>query len=594
MKNFFSSLLGSLAALFIYSFLTIFIGIAIIIAAASGASKSETPEVKKNSILEVRLQGEIGERLSEEDAIMANFSFPGQDDVISKQGLNNILAAIKNAETDDNITGIYVRSDMFSAGFTTCKEIREALIRFKESGKYIVAYADTYTQKGYYIASAADKVYMNPMGMLDLHGLASNRTFFKKTLKKVGIEMTVVKHGKYKSAVEPYTSDKMSDASKQQTTQLLDVVWNIYCNDVAKSRNLTTEQINSYADEATAMLEQDVLVGYNLIDGLKYYDEMASELAQLSNRTEKQKLRRIITSKYAKTISKESEKEIKEKIALIYAEGAIDGNNSEGINSKKLADEIRKARNDEDIKAIVLRINSPGGSAYGSEQIWREVTLARKSKPFVVSMGDVAASGGYYIACAADTIVAQPSTITGSIGIFGMFPNFSGLTEKVGLSFDGVQTNKLSDFLNPTRPVSAEEKQMLQNYIDRGYNTFVSRCANGRQMSNKDIDAIAQGRVWSGTDAKEIGLVDQLGNLQDAIDLAAKMAKVEKYKIEELPEPESFIESLVKGLQSQARIGLLKMHYGASYQLYQYAERIKGMQGIQGIQARMPYDLEIY
>lgn len=589
MKNFFSSLLGSLAALFIFSFLSIFLGVAIIISVAAGASQKDAPEIKNNSILELRLQGEISERLTEEDEMFANFSFPGQEDVISIQGLNTILKAIEAAATDANIAGIYVRSDIFSAGFSTCKEIRDALLQFKESGKFVVAYADSYSQKGYYIATAADKVYINPMGMLDLHGLSVNTMYLKNALKKIGIEMTVVKHGKYKSAVETFTSNKMSDSNKEQITQLLDVVWDVYCTDVAESRGLNIDMMNLYADKMMGLQKQELLLNYKLVDGLKYYDELLSELKLLSNQTEKEKAPRIQISKYAKTIKEKSVSN--NKIALIYAEGAIDGNNKKGINSKKLSNDIRKARLDDDVKAIVLRINSPGGSAYGSEQIWREVTLAREGKPFIVSMGDMAASGGYYIACAAHSIVAQPSTITGSIGIFGMFPNINKLDDKLGLTFDGVQTNKLSDFLNPNRPVTAEEKRMLQNYIDRGYMTFVERCAEGRHMNTDAIDAIAQGRVWTGRDAKEIGLVDKLGNISDAISLAAEMSGLEDYTIEELPKPKSFVESLVENLQGEIKVGLMKMQFGEACKLYQYAERVKGMQGIQ---ARMPYELEIY
>lgn len=589
MKNFFSSMLGSLAALFIYSFLSIFLGVAFIIAMAAGASKTETTEVKSNTILELRLQGEIVDRISEEDEMFANFSFPGQDENISIQGLNRILAAIENAADDSNIEGIYVRSDMFSAGFSTSKEIRDALIRFKDSGKFVIAYADTYSQKGYYIATAADKVYMNPLGMLDLHGLASSTMYLKNTLEKVGIEMTVVKHGKYKSAVEPFTANKMSKESKEQTTQLLDVIWGIYCDEVGESRGLNNDMMNEYADKMMGLQEQELLINYKLIDGLKYYDEMLAELKDLSGRSDKKNDRRILTSKYAKSLKTKSE--AKEKIAIIYASGAIDGGGNKGINSKKLVKDIRKARLDDDIKAIVLRVNSPGGSAYGSEQIWREVTLAKEGKPFIVSMGDVAASGGYYIACAAHSIVAQPSTITGSIGIFGVFPNINKLNEKLGLTFDGVQTNKLADFLNPNRPVTQGEKDMLQMYIDRGYNTFIGRCADGRQMTTEQIDEVGQGRVWTGVDAKEIGLVDKLGNMQDAISLAAEMSGLEEYKVEELPVPKPFIETLMENLQGQVKTGMMKVRYGEAYKLYEYAERVKGMQGTQ---ARMEYDIEIY
>lgn len=588
MKNFFSSMFGSLAALFIYSIISIIVCIALVVGIAATSADSDKVETKHNTILELRLQGEIVERISEEDMMFANFTMPGQEDVINVQGLNNILASIRGAATDDNIDGIYVRSQMFSAGFSTSKEIRDALLTFKESGKFVVAYADQYSQKGYYIASAADKVYMNPIGMLDLHGLSSNTVYLKNTLEKVGIEMTVIKHGKYKSAVEPFLTDKMSDASKEQTTQLLKVMWDNYCDEVAASRGLNREMMNLYADKLMGFQKPELTLNYKLVDNLMYYDEMYDELKVLSNRSDKKKIRKISTAKYAMTIDNTSNSN--DEIAVIYAEGAIDGG-GEGINSTKLAEDIRKARLDDNIKAIVLRINSPGGSAYGSEQIWREVILAREGKPFIVSMGDVAASGGYYIACAAHSIIAQPTTITGSIGIFGVFPNFSKLQEKMGLTFDGVQTNKMANFLSPNRPVNNEEKRILQNYIDRGYDTFIGRCADGRQMTTEQIDEVGQGRVWTGVDAKEIGLVDKLGDIEDAVNLAAEMAGLENYQITELPVAKSFVETLLENLSGEMKVGLMKVRYGEAYKLYEYAERVKGMQGTQ---ARMAFDLEVY
>lgn len=587
MKNFFQSMLGSLAALFVFSGLSVFIMIAIAVGIAASSTQEQVPETKENTVLELRLQGQIVDRLSEEDMLFANFTFPGQEDVINSQSLNDILKSIIAARTDNNIEGIYVRASAFSAGFSTCKEIRDELERFKESGKFIVSYADNYSQKAYYIASVADKVYMNPQGMLDLHGLSTSTTFLKKTLAKIGVEMTVIKHGKYKAAVEPFTSDKMSEASKEQTSRLLDVVWNIYCNEVAASRKLNSEMMNLYADKMMAMQKPELCVNYKLVDKLLYYDQMEDELKKISNR-EGKKLRRLLTTKYAKTVSLTTETD--DKVAVIYAIGAIDGG-GEGINSKSLIEDIREAREDEDVKAIVLRINSPGGSAYGSEQIWREVTLAREGKPFIVSMGDVAASGGYYIACAAHSIIAQPTTITGSIGIFGMFPNVEKLSEKVGLTFDITSTNKMADFMNPTREVSAQEKRMLQNYIDRGYQTFITRCADGRQMTTEAIDKIGEGRVWTGVDAKDLGLVDKLGSLDDAIGLAAEMSGMETFEIEEYPKAKPLIETLVESLQGEVKTSIGKVKYGEAYKLYQYAEKVQGMQGIQ---ARMPFELEVY
>ncbi len=590
MKNFFTSLLGSLTALFIYSFLSVFIVIAIIAGVSASATQGTKTEVKTNSILELRLEGQITERLTDENELLANFTLPGQEDIIKVQGLNNILTSIKAAATDPNIKGIYIRSNMFAAGFSTLKEIRDALIEFKTSGKFIVAYADNYSQKGYYIASVADKVYINPIGMLDIHGLSSQTMFLKKTLEKVGVEMTIIKHGKYKSAVEPFLGDKMSEESKEQTTILLNDFWNIYCNEINASRNVSKEMLDRYANQMGGLQNTQIAINYKLIDKTMYYDEMSDELKRLSGREDK-KIRSLSTAKYASQVVTKTETQ--DEIAIIYASGAIDGGSSsnEGINSKKLVETIRKAREDDDIKAIVLRINSPGGSAYGSEQIWREVTLAREGKPFIVSMGDVAASGGYYIACAAHSIVAQPNTITGSIGIFGMFPNISQLDQKLGLTFDGVKTNLLADFLNPNRPVTTAEKRILQNYIENGYDNFITRCADGRHTTKEAIDKIGQGRVWSGEDAKDLGLVDKLGNINDAITLAAEMAGLEDYNLQELPKAKPLIESLMESLNAQVKTSMMKVRYGEAYKVFEYATRIKGMQGIQ---ARMPYEIEIY
>ncbi len=587
MKNFFSSMLGSLAALFIFSFLSVFISFAILIGIATSTSK--TPAVKEKSLLELRLQGEIVERMREKDALLDQLAFAGGENTIKRQGLNVILKAIENAATDDKIAGIYVRADMFSAGFAASKEIRDALLNFKKSGKILVAYADHYSQKAYYIASAADKVYLNPMGAVDLHGLSSKTMFVKNTLEKVGVEMTVIKHGKYKSAVEPFTSEKMSEESREQTERLLEEIWHVYGEEVAASRHLTPQMINKYADKVMMFQKPELTVNYKLVDALMYYDEMLDELKKLMGKSSEEDVPRILTSHYVQTLTPSTKNH--EKIAVIYAEGAIDAGNSGGINSQKLAHDIRQARLDDDVKAIVLRINSPGGSAYGSEQIWREVMLAREGKPFIASMGDVAASGGYYIACAAHSIVAQPNTITGSIGIFAMFPDVSKLNDKLGLTLDGVQTHKLADFLSPNRPSTEEEKRLLQSYITRGYESFVKRCADGRHTEPEGINAVAQGRIWIGSDAKKQGLVDQLGGIKDALSLAAEMSGLENYDIVEYPAPKPLFQSLLEGFQGEMKTGLMKIRYGETYKLYQYAERIKAMQGMQ---ARIPFDLEIY
>ena len=593
MKNFLSSFLGSLTALFVFSFLGIFILISFVVGSVIAVSNETEPVLKPNTVLELRLQGEIVEHLSKDDELIANFAFPGQEDVINIQSLADIRKSLHSAANAPEIKGVYVRADMFTAGYSTLREIRYYLQDFKErSGKFVVAYADNYSQKAYYVASVADKVYLNPQGMLDLRGLSSQTMYVKNTLEKVGVEMTVVKHGKYKSAVEPYLTDKMSDESREQTTELLNSTWLMYCNEVSASRNLTSADIDRYADELMGFQDPKLYVENNLVDSLLYYDEMLAELKNLAGINKEKDLKRMLTSKYAKGVEPvERLADVKDKIAIIYAEGAIDGGSPGGINSNKLISDIRDARKDKNVKAIVLRLNTPGGSAYGSEQIWRELMVARDSVTIIASMGDVAASGGYYIASAAHKIVAQPTTITGSIGIFATIPNISKLEEKLGLKFDGVQTNKMADFLNPNRAVTKQEKAMLQSYVERGYDTFLQRCADGRGMTKEQIDAIGQGRVWTGEKAQELGLVDMLGYTEDAIFEANVLSGIEDYIIEEYPKPEPLFESLFESLNSQTKSLIMQARYGEYYQLYQYAERIKGLQGLQ---ARMPFDLEIY
>ncbi len=595
MKNFFTSFFASLTALVVFSFIGGIIFIAFIVAAVVSSANvmSEPAIVKPNTVLELRLQGEIVEHLSEDEELIANFSFSGQEDIINIQSLADIRKALMSAAITPNIKGVYVRADMFTAGYSTLREIRYYLQDFKErSGKFVVAYADNYSQKAYFVASAADKVYLNPQGMLDLRGLSSQTMYVKNTLEKVGVEMTVVKHGKYKSAVEPYLTDKMSDESREQTTELLNSTWKMYCDEVSASRNLSSPDIYKYADEVMGFQDPKLYVKYNLVDSLLYYDEMLAELKNLVGINKGKDLERMLTSKYAKGVQPvEKLANVKDKIAIIYAEGAIDGGARKGINSDKLIKNIRDARSDKNVKAIVLRLNTPGGSAYGSEQVWRELMVARDSITIVASMGDVAASGGYYIASAAHKIVADPHTITGSIGIFATIPNISKLEEKLDLKFDGVQTNKMADFLNPNRPVTEQEKAMLQAYVERGYDTFLQRCADGRGMTKEQIDAVGQGRVWTGEKAKELGLVDELGYTEDAFFEANILSGIEDYIIDVYPKPEPLLESLLKSLNTQTKTLVMKARYGEYYQLYQYAERIKGMQGLQ---ARMPFDLEIY
>ncbi len=586
MKKFFSTFFAALLACIVSGFLLLFIFIGILTAVASMGDSEMS--IKPNTLLLLDLSGTIVERTS---------SNPFEDmvsELVSKEktiGLNDVLANIKKAANDDNISGIQLEAGMVSAGYGTIEEIRNALIEFKKSGKFIYSFAPVYTQKAYYLASVADRIYMPPIGMLEFNGMSAETVYLKGALDKLGVEMQVVRHGKFKSAVEPYMLDKMSEASRLQTQTYVGAIWNNTLQKVADARNLTPDRLNAIADGAPIFSNPQLLVDNGLIDGLRYKDEVIAELKEKLGVEDKDDIKAVKISKYTKVYVPAKTKGIaKDKIAVIYAEGEIDGSSSGGINSEKLSKTIRQARRDSSIKAIVLRINSPGGSALGSDLIWREVKLAQETKPFVVSMGDVAASGGYYIACAADTIIAQPNTITGSIGIFGVIPNGKVLLNKIGITFDGVKTNKFADIPSTTRPFNAEERELLQAYIEQGYEVFIGRCAEGRHTTTQYIDSIGQGRVWAGTNALEIGLVDKLGGIVEAIETAKGMAGLEKYRVVELPEQSDPFTELMKGVSGDAKAYFGKMIMGEEYQ---YIQKLKSVQGMHQIQARIPFDISL-
>ncbi len=586
MKNFFSTffaaLLGSIGG-GILLFL-IFIGILVGIASMGDSEVA----IKPKTVLWLELNGPIVERTSNnpfEDAMS------GLSGDAKQVGLNDLLANIKKAARDSNIAGIQLESGLLSAGYATVEEIRNALLEFKKSGKFIYSFAPIYTQKAYYLASVADKVYLPPMGMLEFNGIHSQHIYFKGLLEKVGVEMQIVRHGKFKSAVEPYMLDKMSDASRLQTEKYVFSIWDNTLQNIANERNINKDVLNSVVDMGPIFAEHQLLVDKGLIDGLKYRDEVLSELKEVLGVDQKDDIEAVSNGKYTKVyVPGESKGLAKDKIALIYAEGEIDGSMTDGIQSDKLSRTIRIARRDSSIKAIVLRINSPGGSALGSELIWREVKLAQETKPTIVSMGDLAASGGYYIACAADSILAQPNTLTGSIGIFGMIPNSGELMKKLGLTFDGVKTNKYADIPSLTRPFNSDERDLMQRYIEHGYGVFLKRCADGRHTSIGEIDSVGQGRVWSGSNALEIGLVDKLGGIDDAVQIAKRMAGLEKFRIVELPEVPDPFEELVKQLTGEAKMYFGKMILGEEYQ---YMKILKSLQGRDQIQARLPYDISL-
>ncbi|WP_163716369.1 signal peptide peptidase SppA [Mangrovibacterium lignilyticum] len=587
MKDFLKYTLATIVGMLIAGIVGFFLLMGIFSAVLSFSDKAV--EVEKNSVLLLDLKNEIVERSPNNpfnDLSLPGFSTSGQT------GLDDILECIEKAKTDDKIKGIYLCPSGIRAGIATVEEIRKALIDFKESGKFIYAYGDVFSQKAYFLVSVADQIALNPQGMLELKGLSSVRTFYKNALEKLGIEMQIIRHGKFKAAVEPFIREDMSPENKLQTQTYLNSIWAAMVGDIAESRGLTPEVINQLADSVTFFLPSDDLVSSGLVDTLMYKDELINELKGMTGVAEKDDIPAIGVNKYARVPAETSGKGlIRDKIAIIYAEGDIDGTDAQGIKSEKLSRTIREARRDSSIKAIVLRVNSPGGSAYGSEVIWREVKLAKDTKPVIVSMGDVAASGGYYISAAADTIMADRTTITGSIGIFGMIPNAGELlNDKLGITEDVVSTNANSDLLSVTRPLTSFERNKMQAYIERGYDTFIGRVADGRSMTKEQVDEIGQGRVWASANAKEIGLVDLYGGVNDAVKLAAEMSHLEDYRITKLPKLKDPFEELLKDLTGDARSFFMERELGDQYEIY---KKLKNVVHSKGIMARMPFDVTI-
>ncbi|MFA7226920.1 MAG: signal peptide peptidase SppA [Dysgonamonadaceae bacterium] len=537
-----------------------------------------------NSVLNLCLSGNIKERIPRTTTFMPK-------DETAAMGLDDIIAAIRKAKNDHRIKGIYLNPRIFSASPATLAQIRQELIDFKESGKFIVAYADTYTQSGYYLASVADKIAVNPQGSLDIHGLASMPVFYKDALEKLGIEVQVFKVGTYKSAVEPFTLTEMSEANRQQTTSSLNDIWSFMRSDLANSRHLSIDEVDSVANQFPLLKETAYLINKNLVDTVLYETEMKNYLRTLLNIDKEDKIPSA-TVRDMKSVPPPIIKKSKNNIALLYAVGNIvSGNGSSDIQDKFMVNEIEKLRKDDNIKAVVFRVNSGGGSAYASEQIWKAITDLKKEKPVVVSMGDLAASGGYYISCNASKIVAQPTTITGSIGIFGLFPNMQGTMNKLGLNFDVVKTHKYGDFGNLSRPMNKDEKAMLQSYIDKGYDTFLSRCAEGRNILKDTLAKYAEGRIWTGNQAKTIGLVDELGGIEKAIKIAADLANLDDdYVVYEYPRKRSLFEELFYRNKNDLALKTLKEYLGDSYDIFM---TIKNLKEEDFIQARLPYVLNI-
>ncbi|MBN1988431.1 MAG: signal peptide peptidase SppA [Bacteroidales bacterium] len=589
MKSFFKYLLATIVGVFIASFLGFLIMMGIFGAMISSADKPV--DVKDNSILYLNFSETIVDRAAENpfgDLDLGPFAS------VKQIGLNNILKAIENAKEDSKIKGIYIEAISIPAGAATLEEIRDALIDFKESGKFIISYSDIYSQKAYYLASVADNIYMNPEGGMEWMGLRSEIMFYKNALEKLGIEPQIIRHGKFKSAVEPFMLDKMSDANREQTLTYMGSIWNHWVKGIAQSRGIAADELNRYADEML-ITNAKASVEYGLIDSLIYKDQLIDKLKNLTDTDLKKDLTTITLAKYIKAPSPVKKKGLaKNKIAVVYAQGEINmGEGGDGvIGSEGISKAIREARRDSSIKAIVFRVNSPGGSALASEVIWREVVLAKQAKPVIISMGDLAASGGYYIAAPGDVILASPTTITGSIGVFGMYFSVKeGMNKKIGLTVDVVKTNKYSDFGSVYRPLSAQERAISQQGVEDIYQTFIGHVAEGRGITKDDVDAIGQGRVWSGVNAMDIKLVDEFGGLKRAIALAAEKAGVEEYRVVDLPKLKDPFQSFMEDLSGNAKVMLLGKEFTFIYKQY---EHINSMVKNQGVQARIPYDLEIY
>ena len=556
------------------------------------ASTDSTPKVADNSVLVLNLNGVMQER-SEDD--IYGLLTGGE---MSSLGLDDLAEAIDKAKTDDNVKGIYIEAGMFAPdGPASVQALREKLVEFKKSGKWIVAYGDQYTQSAYWLCSVADKVIVNPEGMIDWHGLCTETMYFKDLMAKFGVKMQIAKVGKFKSAVEPFFADKMSDANREQISVYLNGIWGNIVKDVAQSRKLDAKTLNAYADSLVTFSSADDLVKMKLVDQVAYYDEVRADIKKRLGLDEDDKISQVSVSQMC---AQPNKNKADDRIAVYYAYGDIVSDAEDGMSqgsaicSGNVVPDLEELMDDDDVKAVVLRVNSPGGSAYASEQIWRAVTRLKAKKPVVVSMGTYAASGGYYISCAANYIYAEPTTLTGSIGIFGMFPDVSGLlTDKLGLKFDHVKTNKNSQFGTTSRPFTEEEMQYLTNMVDRGYKTFTKRVSDGRKIPVERVYEIAEGRVWLGQDALKIKLVDAIGGIDQAVAKAAELAKVKEYRTKAYPAKADMWESLLNRASSEGGNyldGKLRATLGEYYAPFMY---LKQLDRQDAIQARMPAHIVI-
>lgn len=589
MKEFFKYVLATVVgiiAVSIIGFFLFFMAIGILI---SSTEKQVT--VQNNSMLVLDMTRQIVDRAPNDP--FQDIDIPGFPK-LKTIGLDDIQTALEKAVHDDRIKGVYLKLSFVSGGMASVEEVRNMLIAFKDScDKPIYAYGDSYDQKSYYLATVADQVVVHPMGSIDFRGLGGEMMFYTKMLEKLGIEMQIVRHGKFKAAVEPFMLEKMSEENREQQLTYMGSLWNQMLKGISETRNISVEQLNAMADEVQTFKQGNKAVESGLVDAARYKDEVLNDLREITGIKGNKGVPVVGAANYAKAPVKGKSKPFsRNKIAVIYASGDIGmAMGGEAIIGDELGKEIRKVRQDSTYKAIVLRVNSPGGAIFDSEVIWREVKLAAEEKTMVVSFGDIAASGGYYISCAADLIVAHPNTITGSIGIFGMIPNMGELlNDKLGITTDVVKTNKNSDLISLSRPMTEYERLLMQQFIEEGYDLFITHVAEGRNMTKETVDEIGEGRVWSGENAKEIGLVDEFGGLQRAIELAAEIEGLENYRTVKLPAQLDPFQQLFKTGTDNLRARFLKNELGEKYRYYEFLKKSSEMNGVF---ARIPYDINI-
>lgn len=590
MKQFFKFMFASCLGSALMLVLVFFILIGSISSSISSSKKTVT--VVPKTVLYMNLDYDIPERSNEDDLTAALSSLSMSLEQSDMSGMNDILANIDAAATDPNIAGIFLELSSIGTSSANIEEIRERLVKFRESGKFVISYAETMAQNAYYLATASDEIYINPQGMLDIHGMASQVMFYKHLFDKLDIEMQIVRgpNNRFKSAVEPYFLDKMSDANREQYEKLLGSVWFKIVSDISATRGVSIERINELADDLSLAFDADVALEEGFIDGLLYRDQIIAKIKEKAGIDEKGEIKILQNSQYAGARVKPEVKP--SKIAVIYASGQIfdgEGDNDK-IGSVTLSKAIREAREDDKVKAIVMRVNSPGGSALASEVIRREVELAKREKPFIISMGNYAASGGYWISSEGDRIFADATTLTGSIGVFGTFPNAKKfLNDRIGLTFDGVKTNENADFGTITQPLTPYQMSMLQKYVGETYDDFTALVARTRGLRQSYVDSIGQGRVWSGTDALELGLVDEIGGIDKAIEYAAQQAGLTDYSFKYYPKQKDLMQQLLSGnIQEPYTKSLLQKRLGINYK---YLQAMESIESLDGIQALMPFSV---